>query len=118
MGILVAGGGYFATDFFSQNEANGQEPEFEPEQPGLPHVEVVHPVKGEVERIVTQPGTVQPYETVQLFAEVSGYLKTQSVDIGSPVKKDEVLATIETPDLVQQVERTAAGVKQALARVK
>ena len=63
------------------------------------HVEVVKPKKGLLERKTSQAGTVMAFEWVDIYAEVSGYLKTRKVDIGSLVKKDDVLAEIDVPEL-------------------
>jgi RND family efflux transporter MFP subunit len=80
------------------------------------YVEVVHPGKGE-ERTTSQPGTIQAYESVQLYSAVSGYLKKQHVDIGDRVKRGQVLAIIAVPELEKQILRYEALVEQAKARV-
>src|SRR5262245_45810849 len=56
----------------------------------LPRVEVVAPVPGGLVRTTTQPGSVHAFEHADLYAKVSGYLKTQSVDIGDQVKTGQV----------------------------
>ncbi|MGH7134783.1 MAG: hypothetical protein ACREHD_03535 [Pirellulales bacterium] len=43
-------------------------------------------------RSTRQPGSITAFESVDLCAMVSGYLKAQNVDIGAPVQKDDVLA--------------------------
>jgi RND family efflux transporter MFP subunit len=95
-----------------------------PQPPTLPpsssdiHVQVAYPRKGGVDRSTTQPGSVQAFESVDLYAGASGYLKTQTVDIGDPVKKGQVLATVDVPDLDKQVEHDQAVLSQAHARVE
>lgn len=81
-------------------------------------VEVVKPKSGELERTTVQPGTVQAYESVDLYAEVSGFLKTQKVDIGSSINKDEVLAVIGVPELETKVKEAEAAVTYATSRIK
>lgn len=81
-------------------------------------VEVVQPHRGGMARTTVQPGTVQSYEMVQLYAGVSGYLKTQTVDIGDRVKRRQELARVDVPDLDKEVQRRAASLEQAKARVK
>src|SRR5437660_855584 len=61
-------------------------------------VMVVHPGRGSLERITCQPGTVIAYEQVDLYSEVSGYLRSQSVDIGDRVSPKQVLAEIDVPE--------------------
>ena len=80
-------------------------------------VQVIHPKKGLLERLSTQPGSIQAYESVRLFAKVPGFLKKQNVDIGDRVKKGDVLAVVDVPELESQMKRNKAGVKQALSRV-
>lgn len=80
-------------------------------------VKVIKPEKGATERLATQPGSIQAYESVRLFAKVPGFLKKQNVDIGDRVKKGAVLAVIDVPELQAQVKRNKAAVKQAGSRV-
>src|SRR5687768_9287533 len=84
--------------------------------PGLTRVKVVIPRAGALERVTTQVGSVQG-ESVQLHAKVTGYLKSQFVDIGSRVKKGQVLAVVDVPELEKTVEKNAATVELYQARV-
>ncbi len=81
-------------------------------------VDVIHPIRGAMDRITVQPGSVQSYESADLFAEVPGYLKSQDVDIGAHVKRGQVLAVIDVPELEQQVTQHAAMLEQAQAKTK
>jgi len=89
----------------------------EARRPSAPVVEVVRPHAGGILRTIQQPASIHAFETVDLYAMVSGYLKTQSVDIGSRVKKGEVLAEIDVPRDAKAVEEAASLVAQARARV-
>jgi multidrug resistance efflux pump len=80
-------------------------------------VEVCHPQKGGITRTSTQPGSVHWFEMAELYAKVSGYLKEQSVDIHSSVKKGELLAVIDNPEVIKEAERDAAALAQARAAV-
>jgi RND family efflux transporter MFP subunit len=84
----------------------------------VPRVEVVVPAKGQLDRTTTQPGSVRAFESVQLYAEASGYLKTLNVDIGDRVSKGQVLAEVAVPDLEKQVKQYEATIKQARSRVE
>src|SRR5262249_37039383 len=70
------------------------------------------------ERVTQQPGSVQAYETTQIVAEVSGYLKELKVDIGSKVEAGQPLAVIAVPDLKKAEDRQKAAFDLALARVE
>ncbi len=76
-------------------------------------VEVAHPERGGLTRTSTQIGSVHAFEHADLFAKVSGYLKTQVVDIGSRVKKGQILAEIDDPELIKEADRAAASLEQA-----
>ena len=80
-------------------------------------VKIVHPVRGAMERITVQVGSIQAYQTVSMYAKASGFLKTQNVDIGDRVKRGQILADVDVPELEKQIQRNAAAVEQAKARV-
>jgi RND family efflux transporter MFP subunit len=50
------------------------------------------------ERVVNLISELKPYETVTLYAKVSGYLDQVSADKGDRVSKDQVLAVIQSPE--------------------
>ena len=80
-------------------------------------VEVVHPRQGGIDRISVQPGTVEPFESADLYAKVSGFL-IETVDIGKRVEKNQVLARISVPEYEKQVKKDAATVVHTEAKVK
>ena len=83
-----------------------------------PQVEVITPRAGGIERVTVQPGSVHSFESVELYAMASGYLKTQDVDIGSHVKKGQVLAVLDVPREENVVSETAALLEQAKVRAR
>jgi RND family efflux transporter MFP subunit len=54
------------------------------------------------------PARIEAWSRAPIYARVSGYLKDWRVDIGAPVKAGQVLATIETPDLDQDLRQAQA----------
>jgi RND family efflux transporter MFP subunit len=70
---------------------------------------------GDPNRSLTLPGSVQPYYKAAIYARVSGYLKSWNKDIGAAVKAGEVLASIEAPDLDQQLAQARATLASAKA---
>lgn len=80
-------------------------------------VKVIKAKVGGLDRTTTQPGTVHAFEKEDLYATVPGFLKNQKVDIGSKVKKGEILAEIDAPDLIKEAERDEALLKKAQADV-
>ena len=110
------GGGYYLA-WGGQSTTRDIKPTSAPSRPEALQVQVIHPQRREVERTTTQPGSVHAFESVQLYAGVSGYLKSLNVDIGDRVKKGQPLAQVDVPDLVKQAQRCAAALEQARARV-
>lgn len=66
-------------------------------------VKIVHPHRGEAHRYLTLPAEVHPLYQVTLFTKVAGYLDTLTVDKGDAVKKGDLIANIDVPEL--QVEK-------------
>jgi len=81
-------------------------------------VPVIKPTRGGLEQTVRQPGSVHAFEWAALYAKVSGYLKTQRVDIGDSVKQGEVLAEIDAPELEAEVQQATAALAQAKSEVE
>ena len=74
--------------------------------------------EGGLGRTVVQPGQVQAFNRAQLYAKVSGYLVRQKVDIGDPVKKGQVLAEVDAPELFKARDQARAAVDQARGKIK
>ncbi len=89
-----------------------------PTQVATTRVMVTKPRKGGLGRTVSQPGTVLAFAKADLYANVSGYLIRQKVDIGDIVKKGEVLAEVDAPELFKSREQARAALGQARAKVK
>jgi membrane fusion protein (multidrug efflux system) len=67
-----------------------------------PRVEVVAAVQGPSERTLTLLADVRANATAVLYAKVSGYVKSISVDRGDRVQAGQVLAYVESPEIDQQ----------------
>jgi len=68
-----------------------------------PHVIVTRPTAASAERRLTLPATIQGYVETPVFAKIAGYLKDIRVDKGDRVRKGQVLAILESPELDAQV---------------
>jgi RND family efflux transporter MFP subunit len=60
-------------------------------------------------RSLDQPARIHGFIETPVYAKISGYLKTIDVDKGDRVKKGQVLATLESPELDQQVANARAN---------
>ncbi|UFH55458.1 efflux RND transporter periplasmic adaptor subunit [Spirosoma sp. KNUC1025] len=54
------------------------------------------------------PGQIQPYRQTPLYARTQGFLRRWYVDIGAQVKQGQLLATIDAPELDQDIARAKA----------
>ena len=66
-------------------------------------------------KIVPIPAEFRPYVEVELHAKVSGYLDKMNVDFGDRVKAGQLLATIEVPELHEELNNALAGERRAEA---
>ncbi|MBV9625764.1 MAG: efflux transporter periplasmic adaptor subunit, partial [Acidobacteria bacterium] len=69
----------------------------ETEALALPNVTVIQPSLEPSKQELVLPSTLQSYTESPIYARTNGYLKRWYKDIGSHVKKGELLADIETP---------------------
>jgi RND family efflux transporter MFP subunit len=67
---------------------------------------------------LTLPGTLQAYYDAKIYAQVPGYVHAWFKDIGAPVKKGDLLAVIDTPELDQQISQARADLGSATAAQK
>src|ERR1700685_4692645 len=81
----------------------------------IPAVSVIHPKPGAMKDEVVLPGNIQAFTDSPIYARASGYLKQWFVDIGGHVKAGQVLATIEAPEIDQQVRQAKASLQQSQA---
>jgi RND family efflux transporter MFP subunit len=81
----------------------------------IPSVDVVHPSLGAASDEVVLPASVQGFIDSPVYARTSGYLLHWYADIGARVKKGELLADIQTPELDQQVQQAQSDLATAQA---
>jgi multidrug efflux system membrane fusion protein len=63
------------------------------------------------------PGSLLAYEESPIYARTNGYLVRWYRDIGSRVKEGELLATIDTPEVDQELNQTRAARQQMVAQM-
>jgi RND family efflux transporter MFP subunit len=81
----------------------------------IPSVDVVHPSVGSASSEVVLPASVQGFIDSPVYARTSGYLQHWYADIGTHVKKGQLLADIQTPELDQQVQQAQSDLATAQA---
>ena len=78
-------------------------------------VATAHPSRGPGTDILVLPGTVQAFYEAPIYARTNGYLHAWHTDIGTSVKKGQLLAEIDTPEVDQQLRQAEADLATAKA---
>jgi RND family efflux transporter MFP subunit len=76
-------------------------------------VDVVYPKPDAPAAELILPGNTEAFTDSPIFARTSGYLTRWHVDIGARVKKGQLLAELETPELDQQLRQARADLATA-----
>src|SRR6185437_5351788 len=80
-------------------------------------VEVV-PLKSDVTATtVALPGQLLPYESVDVYPKVSGFIRDIKVDRGSKVGAGQLLVQLSAPELTAQRQQAAAALRAAQAKL-
>ena len=78
-------------------------------------VNVVRPTIIGAASTIALPGNTQAFDDTPIYARTSGYLKAFYVDIGQHVRKGQLIAVIETPEIDEQLQVAQANLKSAQA---
>jgi RND family efflux transporter MFP subunit len=84
----------------------------------MPTVNVLTPQRGVAGVQTVLPGNVQAWFEAPIYARVSGYLKDWYFDYGAQVKKGQLLAEIDAPDLDAELAAAQATLQAAEAQIK
>ncbi len=79
-----------------------------------PAIETTALVRGALPQLVRLPAQLASFEEVTIFPKVNGYVREVFVDVGSKVKKGQLLMTLEAPELQQATTQA----KERFARAK
>ena len=81
----------------------------------VPSVSVVQPKPAAPAQEIILPGNIQPFISSPVYARTDGYLKKWYFDIGAHVKAGQLLATIQSPEIDEQLSqaRSTLGTAQA-----
>jgi RND family efflux transporter MFP subunit len=88
----------------------------ETEALAVPSVIVIQPKPEGQQQELVLPSTLQAFTESPIYARTNGYLARWSKDIGSRVRKGELLADIETPEIDQELAQARAARTQAEAQ--
>jgi len=89
----------------------------ETEAVSIPTVAVVQPKVEPGNDELVLPGNLQAFEESPIFARTNGYLVRWYKDIGSQIRKGELLAMIDTPEVDQELSQARASREQIKAQL-
>ena len=112
--VAVAAGSIAVNGLISRHRTNQDLVKWSSAQ-AIPTVALAQLVHGDAAQMLILPGDIQPLNKAAIYARVNGYLKSWQQDIGAHVKAGQVLATIEAPDLDQQLAQAKATLASAKA---
>lgn len=112
--VLLIAGGFTLFERLGHSRALAKETE----QNSVPTVAVVHPVAEKPDVELVLPGSLLAYKESPIFARTNGYLVRWYKDIGSRIKKGELLAQIDTPEVDQELNQGRATRLQILSQME
>jgi RND family efflux transporter MFP subunit len=90
-------------------------------QANAPHVAVVKATRKDLSSTLEIASEFQPFQEINVYAKVSGYIRKLHIDWGSHVRQGQLLAELEIPELEQQVQQDRAAAQRSthdLARAR
>jgi multidrug efflux pump subunit AcrA (membrane-fusion protein) len=106
--FAVAGAALFTACSKTNLEANNGAPPAE-----APVVPVAQIKTDNLARTLTLTAEFKPYQEVDVMAKVAGYIKQINVDIGDRVTQGQLLATLEIPEMDDDLRRADASVERS-----
>src|ERR1700730_7591671 len=79
-----------------------------------PHVLVTNVTHAPATRDMKLPASIRGFNETDIYAKVAGYLKELKVDKGDRVRKGQLIATLQSPELDQQVANARANYNLAM----
>jgi RND family efflux transporter MFP subunit len=87
-------------------------------QLAVPSASVVQPKRAQLAEEIILPGNMQPFISSPIYARTDGYLQKWYFDIGTHVKAGQLLATIQSPEIDEQLAQVRSTLATAEANLK
>jgi RND family efflux transporter MFP subunit len=110
--------GFLIVHFLRARDEHRLERETMAQATAAPVVDVTVAGNGPVSMALTLPGQTAAWFQSTIYARIDGYVGNWTADIGDHVKKGQILATLDSPDLDAQLAAARAKVKAAEALVE
>jgi RND family efflux transporter MFP subunit len=77
----------------------------------IPHVPVIKAVRTDISSTLQVASEFQPYQEIEVYAKVSGYVQKLTINWGTHVKHGQLMAVLEIPELEEQVHYDEAAMR-------
>lgn len=84
----------------------------------VPAINIIHPTRSAPAEEVVLPGNIQAFVDAPIYARTNGYLRHWYFDIGARVKKGQLLADIESPEIDRQLEQAKEDLRTEQANLE
>jgi len=84
----------------------------------IPTVAVAKATTEDLSHDLVLTAEFKPFQEVDVMAKIAGYIKEINVDVGDHVKQNQLLATLEIPEMADDLRRADASVKRSQAEVQ
>jgi RND family efflux transporter MFP subunit len=111
--LLAALGAFLLSSCGSDKEAQAGTPAASE----IPTVAVAQVANADLSRDLVLTAEFKPFQEVDVMAKVSGYVKEIRVDVGDRVREGDLLATLEVPEMADDLRRSQAGVRHSQSEV-
>lgn len=102
------------TVLLSSTGCKRQNAEASPEiAPTVPVVKITLPERRTFHRVIEQPAWVEAFEVTPIYAKISGYVEEVRANIGTRVHKNDLLAKLRVPELIEELKQKAEQVRQS-----
>ncbi len=69
--------------------------------------------RSDIVQTLNIPAEFRPFQEIEVHAKVAGFVKSITVDVGDRVHAGQLLATLEVPELQDEIRQDEAAVKRA-----
>ncbi|WP_316820992.1 efflux RND transporter periplasmic adaptor subunit [Pedobacter gandavensis] len=107
--LIYLTGGMALPTLLNGCTANAKKEELSTEKPAA--IPTFKLQKEKLSTALQLPGELSAFQQVDLYAKVSSFVKTLNVDIGSEVKKGQLLMTLEAPETNSQLSAAKSRLK-------
>lgn len=85
------------------------------QEQAVPTVSVIHPQVAAASDALRLPANLQALNSAPIYARTTGYVQRWLVDLGDTVRRGQVLAILDAPDVEQQLAAARADLQTARA---